>query len=445
MIATRGFRLKRSQRAALVVLAVIATVGGQTAARAWRPARHSTAAVVNVTVLRDPATWHGVRSGPAALPTLPGRGPVPTLPGLPPGLIPNPLPHATTTTAAPTTTTTTTAPVNPVVGFGAGDLQAAYGVGGVSGGSGGSGQTIAVIEASGDPSVESDLAVYRNHFGLPACSRANGCLRVVDQDGGTTQPPVSQSWALETATDLDMASAMCPACKLLVVQASAETLANFAAANNTAARLGATVIDNSWGWTEGDTGTLNDSAYTHTGVVTVAASGEGGYGAVEFPASSPNVVAVGGTSLVRDASGRGWNETAWSGTGSGCSTIYASPAWQPAACGSTRALTDVAAVADPSTGVAVYDSVGIGSRTGWMTVGGTSVAAAIVAGVFGLAGNAADLGPNAGGHLYANGPSLNDVTVGSSGACPESPTLCTAGQGWDGPTGNGTPRGASAF
>ncbi|MBV9040446.1 MAG: hypothetical protein JOZ68_05555, partial [Acidimicrobiia bacterium] len=256
---------------------------------------------------------------------------------------------APTTTVASTTTTTTP----PILGFGPAELQSAYAVDSSSSSS----DTIAVVEAGGAPSAESDLSVYRSHFGLPECSTASKCLQIVDESGGSSQPPPDDVWALETAADLDMASAICPGCHLLLVRANTETLRDLAIANNTAASLGAAVINDSWAWDDGsDPGTSDQTAYTHSHAVTVAASGDYGYatdsghpeGIAEFPADSPNVVAVGATSLVRDSSARGWTETAFSKSGSGCSTEYAKPSWQVAvACSSGRATADIAAVADP--------------------------------------------------------------------------------------------------
>jgi subtilase family serine protease len=312
-----------------------------------------------------------------------------------------------------------------------------------------------VIEGASAPNAEGDLAVYRSHFGLPACTHVDGCLRIVDQTGGSSVPPSDTLWALETAADLDMASAICPGCKLLVVQANSDGLADLAAANNTAARLGATVINNSWGWADSsDPGAKDESAYVHAGAVTVAASGDFGYGPENgnpegvalFPAASPHVVAVGGTSLTKASSARGWAETAWNKAASGCATVYDKPSWQASVpCTTGRGTSDVAAVADPLTGVAVYDSTGYNGRSGWMTAGGTSVSSALVAGVYAVAGDAAALGGEAPHQLYAHASSLNDVTAGSNGTCSEAPARCNAGPGWDGPTGNGTPAGASAF
>jgi subtilase family serine protease len=175
--------------------------------------------------------------------------------------------------------------------------------------------------------------------------------------------------------------------------------------------------------------------------VITASSGDSGYG-VEYPAASKYVVSAGGTSLTRTSSG-GWSESAWSGAGSGCSADDSAPAWQAtwATKCSNKAVADVSADADPNTGVAVYDSFRYQGLSGWLVFGGTSVASPIIASVYALAGNAAT---NPQGNL--NTGTLNDITSGSNGNCPSATSLwCTAGTGWDGPTGLGSPNGTGAF
>jgi subtilase family serine protease len=153
---------------------------------------------------------------------------------------------------------------------------------------------------------------------------------------------------------------------------------------------------------------------------------------------------VGGTSLNRATGGRGWSESAWSGAGSGCSAYNPKPSWQTAATGcGKRAVADVSAVADPNTGVAVYDSTRYQGWSGWMVFGGTSASAPIIAGVYALAqGSTSATDPAS--RPWANPGALNDVTTGSNGSCPTA-VWCHAGTGWDGPTGLGTPNGTAAF
>ncbi len=326
-------------------------------------------------------------------------------------------------------------------GYGPTDLASAYNLPS----SGGSGQTVAIVDAYNDPNAEKDLAVYRSQFGLPACTKANGCFRQVNQSGATSLPRSNASWAEEISLDVDMASAICPNCHILLVEASSPTMKNLGIAVNTAVRLGATTVSNSYGGGESSSDTTYDNSYfNHPGVAITASSGDAGYG-VEYPAASRFVTAVGGTTLSPSSNSRGWNETAWSGAGSGCSAVDAQPSWQngvvTAGC-SRRGVADVSAVADPATGVAVYDTYGLGSRGGWLVFGGTSVASPIIASVYALAGNAASV--SYGAYPYSHTSSLNDVTSGSNGSCGGS-SLCKAGAGWDGPTGLGTPSGTGAF
>jgi len=209
-------------------------------------------------------------------------------------------------------------------GYGPQDLRSAYKVSSL----GSATVTVAVVDAYGYHNAEADLATYRAQYGLPACSTANGCFRKVDQNGGTYYPRDDTGWSQETALDLDMVSAMCPNCHILLVQASTASYGALATAENTAARLGAHAISNSYGGGEYGSG-YYEGAYNHPGVAITVSSGDSGYG-VEFPASSPHVTAVGGTSLSRVTIGgtRGWTEKVWVGAGSGCSNYYAKPLWQ---------------------------------------------------------------------------------------------------------------------
>ena len=323
-------------------------------------------------------------------------------------------------------------------GYGPADLRGAYGLTG----SGSSSQTIAIVDAYDDANAESDLAVYRSQFGLPACTTANGCFRKVDQNGGTNYPRGDMGWAEEISLDLDMASAICPGCKILLVEAKSNAFTNLAAAVDQAAALGATVISNSYGGGEfsSEASGTYEGHYNHPGVAITVSSGDNGYG-VEFPAASRYVTAVGGTSLRRASNARGFTETVWSGAGSGCSAYIPKPSWQTdAGCGN-RTVSDVSAVADPNTGVAVYDTYRL-HPGGWLVFGGTSVSAPIIASVYALAGNANSV--NYGSFSYSHTSSLFDVLSGSNGSCGGS-YLCTGLSGFDGPTGNGTPNGTTAF
>jgi subtilase family serine protease len=321
-------------------------------------------------------------------------------------------------------------------GYGPANLAAAYALNT----SGGVGQTVAIVDAYDDPSAESDLAVYRSQFGLSACTTANGCFKKVNQNGKPNGLPRGNTgWAEEISLDLDMVSAICPNCHILLVEASSNSFLNLATAVNTAAAMGANVISNSYGGSEFNGETSWDSYYNHPGVAITVSSGDAGYGA-EFPAASQFVTAVGGTRLTN--SGGSYSETAWSGAGSGCSAYEAKPTWQHDTGCANRTVADVSAVADPNTGVAVYDTYGLRGRGGWLVFGGTSVAAPLIGAVYALAGNAGSL--TYGSFSYSNTGSLFDVVSGSNGSCGGS-YLCTSLSGYDGPTGNGSPRGVGGF
>lgn len=332
------------------------------------------------------------------------------------------------------------APAATPSGYGPADLQSAYNL---PSSTAGSGQTVAIVDAYDDPKAETDLGVYRSHFGLPACTTANGCFTKVNQKGVKgSYPRANGGWAEEISLDLDMASAICPNCHILLVEASSSSMTNLGTAVNEAVALHADVISNSYGGSESSSDTSYDSSYfKHAGVAITVSSGDSGYG-VQYPAASQYVTAVGGTSLTRASTTRGWSETAWSGAGSGCSKYDSKPGWQTDAGCQKRTVADVSADADPSTGVAVYDSYSYRGLSGWLVFGGTSVASPIIASVYALAGNASSV--TSGSFPYAHTSSLFDVTSGSNGSCGSS-YLCTAGSGYDGPTGLGTPNGTGGF
>jgi subtilase family serine protease len=308
-------------------------------------------------------------------------------------------------------------------------------------------QTIAIVDAYDDPNIASDLNTYSSQFGLPLCNAANPCFQKVNQNGvAGSYPQANSGWALEIALDVEVAHAICPNCKILLVEASSNSLANLAAAVNTAAKLGAKEISNSYGGSEYSS-EVNDTAYNHPGIAVTVASGDNGYGSFGFPAASPNVITVGGTTLTLGAGNTYGGETVWSGAGSGCSLYVSAPAWQSSltACKGKRGTADVAADADPSTGAAVYDSVRYQGRSGWFQVGGTSLASPLIAAVYALAGGL-PTGTSAASGLYGHlGDSsvLHDVTSGSNGSC--TTIMCKGAVGFDGPTGVGTPKGLGAF
>ena len=325
----------------------------------------------------------------------------------------------------------------------------------------GAGTTVAIVDAFDSPTVETDLAVYRAYFGLPPCTTQNGCFKKINARGQQRNYPPSGAgtgWTLEEALDVDAVSATCPNCKIVLVEANSDFFADLAVAANTAAASGAQVISNSYYGPEVDPFaspgdppmTALAPAYRHAGVVVTAATGDFGFNEAQlapadagapFPAGITEVVAVGGTLLGFSTNARGWDEIAWSGSGGGCSNLFAKPAWQNTACGH-RLSADVAATAD---GLAVYDSVpgDINGGGFWGDVGGTSASTPIIAGLFGLGGNAPAMTGAA--SVYSHRSALNDVTAGpATGTC--SPAyFCAAGPGYDGPTGMGTPNGTRAF
>ena len=335
---------------------------------------------------------------------------------------------------------------DPAWAFGAGG---AYGTSSV-----GSGQLVAIVDAYDDSSVTSDLAYYRQYFGLPTCpltamppagtriTAGSTCsFYKVNQNGVEgSYPSANSGWAQEISLDVDMVSAMCPNCSILLVEASSNSMADLGASVNEAVALGATVVSNSYGGSEYSSETSDASSYyNHPGVAVVASSGDNGYG-VEFPAAAGSVTSVGGTTLTQatNAGTRNGSETAWNGAGSGCSAYVTKPTWQHDSGCSRRTVADVSAEADPNTGVWVYDR-------GWYVFGGTSVASPIIGSMFAVGGaltgtNGAT--PQQWPYGYPTG--LYDVTSGSNGSCGGS-YLCIAGSGYDGPTGLGTPLGSAAF
>ena len=367
-------------------------------------------------------------------------------------------------------------------------------------------QTIALVDAYDDPNAEADLEVYDHEFSLPSCTEANGCFKKVNQVGETGHPPVASSerekeeadgWALETSLDIEMAHAVCQNCHIVLVEADNAENASLEAAEDTAAeKIGATEISNSWGGEEPPT---DSAAFNHPGIVITVSAGDDGYlnwdaskeeveggveiGGVNYPASSPHVVAVGGTSLTLSSpAGARSSETVWNNGGGGCSPAFMAqewqrdaPDWSSVGCEERRAVADVSADADPDTGVAIYDSVpyvrpGGGLKNarviGWTPIGGTSVASPIIASMFALAGGSHGVEyPAKTLYSHLGSAGLYDVTEGGNGKCADdyssgctgsmSPLsvsdcgqgmlICNAAPGYDGPSGVGAPNGIEAF
>jgi subtilase family protein len=325
----------------------------------------------------------------------------------------------------------------PSTGYRPADIKSAYGLPS----KGGAGQTIAIVDAYDNPKAEANLSYYRKAFKLPACTTANKCFRKVDQRGKKKYPEGDPGWGVEIALDLQAASAACPKCKILLVEADDASYENLGTAVNTAVRLGADVVSNSYGGDEyGADAAFGKKYFYHPHTAVVASSGDYGFTTTSSPAVFDFVWAVGGTSL-KKKSGK-WRESAWEGAGSGCSAWTPKPSWQKDANCSMRTTSDVSAVADPDTGLAVYDTYGLGEDNGWIVVGGTSLSSPLVAGMIGLAGNAHDAWKPS--YAYKHKKGLKDVVGGSNGYCGGD-YLCTGVKGYDGPTGLGSPKGIGAL
>lgn len=309
---------------------------------------------------------------------------------------------------------------------------------------------IAIVAAYHNPNIYSDLTYYSNYFQLPVLPLCDGhiarssvaCFQQVDQNGTSTFPSVSPSWAMEIALDVEVAHAVCPDCSILLLEAENPLLKNLGQAEYTAAAMGADAISNSWGVREYFNEASNNIYFQHPQVAVVASVGDGGYG-VEYPAASRYVASAGGTTLNVDANGNFLSETVWNGTGSGCSAFEPKPVWQTdTGCGN-RTVNDVSAVADPDTGAAIYSTLPYLQKTGWFKVGGTSLSSPIIAAVFALANNYSSFS-NPTEVLYNNAAGLRDIISGSNGTCAGS-YLCTAESGYDGPSGLGVPSGLGGF
>jgi subtilase family serine protease len=299
----------------------------------------------------------------------------------------------------------------------------------------GSGQKVAIVDAYDNPNITSDLATYRSNFGLGTAN-----FTKYNQNGQTSGfPSGNQNWGLEEDLDVQMVSAVCPKCTIIIVEANSNSTSDLETAEMTAVSLGAHIVSNSWGCTGSDE-CDNASSFDSPGVVYLASAGDSGYASgAQAPAALANVVSVGGTQFMKQ--GSVYSETTWHGTGSGCAADIAKPSWQHDSGCSARTMNDVSAIA---LGVAMYDTYGY---AGWTTVAGTSISSPMLGGVFGLAGNAST--QDAGKKFWTlknkkRKKELWDITTGNNGSCGGS-YLCTAGKGYDGPTGWGSPKGIKAF
>ncbi|MGA8533349.1 MAG: S8 family serine peptidase [Candidatus Tumulicola sp.] len=300
---------------------------------------------------------------------------------------------------------------------------------------------MAIVDAYDNPDVASDLSTYRSEFGLPTANFIK-----YNQNGQTKKyPSPDTTWGLEEDLDVQMVAASCPNCTIYLVEANSNAAINLETAEAEAVKLGAHIVSNSW-ICYGSSNCFNPSYFDTPGVTYLAVAGDHGYG-IGAPMAFANVVAVGGTTLSKNGGTRGWTETVWDGTGSGCASGVAKPSWQHDPDCTYRMANDVAADADPSTGAAVYDTFGNG---GWLVEGGTSLSTPLIAGVFALAGNATSQhgGETFWDKRHEKTADLYRITSGNNGSC--SPTYyCTDGthqyEDYGGPTGWGTPHGIGAF
>jgi subtilase family serine protease len=320
-------------------------------------------------------------------------------------------------------------------GLSPGDIVSAYHLGGAPTPS----TTVAVVDAFDDPNAEADLAVYRAQYGLPACTTANGCFAKVNERGDTAPvPDPDPGWAVEITLDLDAVSAACPSCHILLVEADVNSNDDLGLSVDTAVRLGATVVSNSYGEDEFPGMDAEAGHYQHAGTAVVASSGDAGFTTAQYPAVFGSTIAVGGTTLTKaPKTARGWTESAWAGAGSGCSAYLGKPAWQHDKHCLTRTVADVSAVADPNTGLAIYDTY---LADGWLVVGGTSLSAPLVAAMIARSGQVI----NDASRIYSHAADLYDPVGGSTGFCGKD-YLCTGKRGYDAPTGVGSPNGLAAL
>jgi subtilase family serine protease len=311
----------------------------------------------------------------------------------------------------------------------------------------GAGQTIGIVDAYDDPNAEADLGVFDSQFGLPACTSANGCFRKVYSGA---KPVENANWDVEISLDIEWAHAIAPKATILLVETPSNSLSSLLSGVQTAVKDGASAVSMSWTVGEFTGENSYDNDFVSSGVTFLAAAGDNGTG-VAYPAASPDVVGVGGTSL-HLSSGNYSSETAWSGSGGGISTIEREPSFQaqfsiPDDAKGFRGVPDVSYDADPSTGVAIYDSVGISGYAGWFQVGGTSAGAPQWAALIAIvnstrvAAKKANL-PSANTNLYsiaktAMATDFHPVTSGTNGTCG---TICDASAGYDYVTGLGTPQ-----
>ena len=331
-------------------------------------------------------------------------------------------------------------------GFSPAQLRGAYNLSGRISGN----PLVAIVDAYDDPTIKKDLDFYSNTFGLPVlpnCSAAIAksavpCFQKINQRGTSALPKTNGGWAVEIALDAEAVHAVCENCSILLVEADSPNMKNLMASVDVAVKAGANIVSNSYGGPEFAGETAFDAHFNHPGTAFTVSSGDSGFG-VQYPAASPFVTAVGGTSLYIGADGKYKNEDAWSGAGSGCSQFEPKPSWQTDAKCPGRTVADVSAVADPATGAAIYTTTSPKGQKGWFTVGGTSLSAPLIAAVYALSGSISGKA-NSLPYNLGSKSNLHDVVGGQNGQCNPG-YLCAGKTKYDGPTGLGSPNGTSAF
>jgi subtilase family serine protease len=316
-------------------------------------------------------------------------------------------------------------------------VETAYGLSGLTFGgqaANGSGQTIAIVDGYNDPNIQTELGVFDNANGLPPPQS----LRVVGQSGGAATTASDSGWAQEEALDVEWAHALAPGAAIVVISANSGAIPDLMAGVQTALGIaGVSVVTMSWSGSEGlYYSPVYDHIFTTPGVTFVAASGDSGFfGGVQYPASSPYVVSVGGTTLQVDSSGNYLSETPWFGTSGGISFIEPEPSYQvPVQSTGGRTVPDVAFIGNPSTGVEVYSMDPYTGQGSWLTVAGTSLGAQAWGALIAVVDQ---------GRALAGKPALSSTeTLNALYSLPSSDFHTVAG-GFNTQTGLGTPNGSS--
>jgi len=314
----------------------------------------------------------------------------------------------------------------------------------------GGGKVVAIVDAYDAPNIRDDLKVFSDRFNLPSPSAVE--FSIVFASGIRPEAPAAlkEGWEIEISLDVEWAHAIAPSAKIILVEANSNSYADLMAAVDMAANIvtqqGGGEISLSWGGSEFSRETVYDAHFAKDGVVYFAATGD--VPGVSYPSSSPQVVAVGGTSIVRDQStGEFIGEKPWSSAGAGPSAVENIPSYQSSISnivGAKRGTPDLAAVADPNAGgVWVYDSgnASVGTNKGWLSVGGTSAATPIVAAIANLGGRFAASSADELSHVYRGGGKFNKILAGTCGPLG----IYASAPGWNFCTGVGSPNGTSGL